>query len=351
VTRPVAYHVGRHGQVAGGMTQVVNGYLEWEFERFDTAVIASRDGSRGLRALVLAARAGLALTRVPAHGAVVVVHLSERGSFVREGALLRLARARGLATVAHLHGSEFVPFAAARPRLVAGVLRAADRVIALSEASADVARRYLPEDAVRIVPNAVAPGADREKERLVVFGGAVRRRKGVDVLVEAWRALSARRPGHGWRLVLAGPVVEPDVVPPALEHAEFVGAVDHAELMSLLERSAVAVLPSRDEAMPMFLLEAMARGNAVVSTPVGGIPAVLGGGAGHLVHVGDADALADALERLVVDDGARAASAARARIAFDERYSARAVFPLVEATWAEALSSRSRRSRSRTRPR
>jgi glycosyltransferase involved in cell wall biosynthesis len=345
-SRFAAFHVGRHGEAAGGMTQVVNGYLAGTFAEFDARAISSRDGSTGIRALRLAASAAARILRLRNRNrSVVIVHLSERGSFVREGALLLLARARGFATIAHLHGSEFTSFTDAHPRLVGRVLRAADLILTLSDETSAVARRFVPAEAVMLVPNAVASAIPNPKERLIVFGGAVTERKGVDVLVEAWRAIGQRLPGHGWRLVVAGPLVEPSVVPESLPDAEFLGAVRHDELMALLARSSVAVLPSRDEAMPMFLLEAMARSNAIVSTTVGGIPAVLGNGAGSLVPPGDARGLVEALERLMTDAGFREDSARRALAAFERTYSTEAVFPRLEAAWKTALELRSRRVR------
>ena len=347
MSRNVAVHVGRHGEVAGGMTQVVNGYLGWRFDHFDTRAISSRDGTTGIRALRLAAAAAGRILRLRhPENTVVVVHLSERGSFVREGALLLAARARGFATVGHLHGSEFRAFAHKHPRLVGRVLRAATVLIALSEESRSVAERFVPADRVVLVPNAVPAGSagmsPGMKEQLVVFGGAVKRRKGVDVLVAAWQALGERVPGHGWRLVVAGPIAEPELLPPpeTLANAEFTGALGHAGLMALLDRSSVAVLPSRDEAMPMFILEAMARSNAVVSTAVGGIPAVLGDGVGVLVEPGDSGALADALQLLIADEVFRAGLAERAVAAYAETYSTEAVFPRVEAVWSLALERR-----------
>ncbi|MCZ2836030.1 glycosyltransferase [Modestobacter sp. VKM Ac-2985] len=48
--------------------------------------------------------------------------------------------------------------------------------------------------------------------------------------------------------------------------------------MALLDRSRVAVLPFRDEAMPMLGLEVMTRGDCGVATDVGGIAAELNPG-------------------------------------------------------------------------
>lgn len=58
------------------------------------------------------------------------------------------------------------------------------------------------------------------------------------------------------------------------------------------------VLPSRTEAQPMVILEALASGVPVVSTAVGGIPRMLGEGAGVLVPPGQTALLLEAVRRL-----------------------------------------------------
>lgn len=333
--RGTVWHVGRQGEAACGMTQVVNGYLNWNFPRVELGVIRSREGRNDLRALMLFLKAVIAVLRLPRTGGnAVVVHLSQRGSFLREGSLLRLAHARGLGTVAHLHGSQFVEYARRRPETVRRVLRAADRIIALSQATREAVLALLPDARIDLIPNAVPPGAPAPKERLVVFGGSVSRRKGVDVLVEAWRAAGA---GTDWRLVIAGPPTEPDLLGNLPAGCEAAGALDHAELMKLLDRSAIAVLPSRDEAMPMFILEAMARRNCVVATRVGGIPAVLGDGHGVLLDPGNVAQLRDALSRLIQDVEYRERIAAAGAARFENDYSAAAIYPRVEAVWLDAL--------------
>ncbi|TFC29981.1 glycosyltransferase [Cryobacterium sp. TMT1-3] len=340
IERLLSVHIGRSGEVAGGMSQVVNGYLAHSFADFDLRMISSRDGSGGARAVAVAASAGWKVLRLADPGrTVVVAHLSQGGSFAREGALLALAQARGFATVAQLHGSSFADFAQKRPGLVGRVLRAADVVLTLSAESSAAAAEFVPGERVVLVPNAVADGVQREIEPLVVFGGAVSTRKGVDVLAAAWRRLAPEHPL--WRLVIAGPIVDQPAVP--LTRGEFVGALSHEALMKLLERSSIAVLPSRDEAMPMFILEAMARNNCVVATRVGGVPAVLANGVGVIVEPGDVDSLEAALQRAITDAVWRAKKADLARSAFETTYSAAAVFPLVERSWRTALDRRSDR--------
>lgn len=337
-TRPTVYHVGRAGDIPGGMTQVVNAYLAWDFPSVTVEVIESR-GDPGDH-LTAARRFARALRRVHAiarsgQDAVIVVHLSERGSFVREGAIARFAARSGLPVIAHLHGSEFAAYADSNPESVAKVLRACVKVITLSEESSAISARFVGERRVELVPNAIPAGNGEAKKATVVFGGVVSHRKGIDVLQSAWREVAPSFPE--WTLVVAGPVRDAELVESDLPQTDWLGSVAHADLMQLLEDASVAVLPSRDEAMPMFILEAMARRACVISTTVGGIPAVLDGDRGILVPPADAPALSDALRLALGEDRRRTAIAALGNARFRSDYSAEAVFPRVERIWLDAL--------------
>lgn len=350
--QPRAFHVGRSGEVAGGMAQVLNGYRSGNFDEFDIRIVESRDGSRGLAAIRIVAAAARQLWRLasPHQGDVVVIHLSERGSFVREGALLLLARARGCGTVAHLHGSDFDSFARSVPILVRIVLRASHRVIVLSERAATTARNFVEPERIVLVPNAVHPGESTPEEQLIVFGGAVGSRKGVDVLLEAWRVVRQLSGVGHWRLMIAGPIVEQKFTKLLGSQVgtgvEYLGPLSHRSLMALLDRSAIAVLPSRDEAMPVFILEAMVRHNCVIATDVGGIAAVLAQGAGIVIAPGDVAALVTALTWIINDDLERTLIGNRAAAAIRDRYAAAKVYPLLEEVWAAAARASARTKRS-----
>lgn len=329
----IAYHVGRKGEVAGGMTQVMNSYLSWQFPDFTIKFIRSRGSSSPIRGVqTFAVAVARVLTLPNPRASVLVVHLSQGGSFIREGTLLCLGRLRGLGVVAQLHGSSFARFADRRTNLVGMVLRRAHGIHTLSDETARKASELAPSVEVIQIPNAVAEGRARTKEPLVVFGGSVNHRKGVDVLLEAW----AQGFGEsGWTLAIAGPVAEPSVVPEELPpNVQMLGGVEHTELMDLLERSRIAVLPSRDEAMPMFLIEAMARANAVVSTRVGGIPGLVSETAGKLTDPGDSRALGEALRELMQDEDTLAAKQRGAYEVFAASFSEQVIAPKLSAFWA-----------------
>jgi glycosyltransferase involved in cell wall biosynthesis len=174
-----------------------------------------------------------------------------------------------------------------------------------------------------IVANAVAvPDLLPEKRNDILFAGEAGIRKGMDVLLAAWAAVRGELPG--WRLLIAGPPADgfaATLQAAADDGTLALGAMRREEVLALAATSRIAVLPSRNEALPMFLLEAMARGCAVVATSVGQIDVLLEGGCGVLVPAGDEQALAAALRSLALDEDLLIRTAAAGRERVRESYS------------------------------
>jgi len=109
------------------------------------------------------------------------------------------------------------------------------------------------------------------------------------------------------------------------------------------------VLSSRHEGLPMVLLEAGACGVPVVATDVAGTrEAVVNGETGWLARAGDADALAQAMTKLMctpVEE--RRAMGVRARRMVRERFSLETVLDRWEQLYAELLDRKSARRRTR----
>jgi glycosyltransferase involved in cell wall biosynthesis len=151
----------------------------------------------------------------------------------------------------------------------------------------------------------------RSHEPVILFVGREWERKGGDVLAAAFRRVRERVPGA--RLRVVGTDGAPDE--PGIER---VGTVDsRAELADLYAQAAVFCLPSRYEGYGFSISEAMAYGLPCVVTRVGALDeVVVDGETGIVCERDDADALAEALLRVLEDPdaGDRLGAASRRRV-------------------------------------
>jgi len=217
------------------------------------------------------------------------------------------------------------------------LLRRLHRVVAVSaETAAELLAHGFAADRIARIPNGVdadrfapAPDPDATRQEVgfdretVLFLGRLDPQKGLDVALQAWQRVAARRPGA--RLVLAGDgparaALEVQARTLGLgKSVHFLGTWPDPE--RLLRASAIFLLPSRSEGMSNALLEAMATGLACVATRIGGNNDLVEHGAtGLLVPPGDASALADALSALLEDRPLQLRLGTAARTAVLDRF-------------------------------
>jgi glycosyltransferase involved in cell wall biosynthesis len=126
---------------------------------------------------------------------------------------------------------------------------------------------------------------------IVLCFGLMRPYKGIDVLLEAWRALDPPAPAQLWLAGLPRMDVE------AMRHASPPSVrwiprfVSDDELAAMFRRADVAVLPYREIDQSGVLFTALAFGVPLLLTRVGGFPEVASTGAAELVEPGDPEAL------------------------------------------------------------
>jgi len=179
-------------------------------------------------------------------------------------------------------------------------------------------------------------------------------RKGLDVLVDAWRRFAAARPDTRpeARLVLIGSGPDRAAFHALLDRAALPGVTwmdayltDRPQLRRWLSAADVYVIASRTEGMPVAPLEAMACHLPVVSSRAHGLPEIFSGGeasGGLLVPCGDAPALAAALARLAGAPGLRRTMGEAARRRVEEAFSVPAVGRALRRVLCEADPGRTR---------
>lgn len=152
----------------------------------------------------------------------------------------------------------------------------------------------------------------------LLFVGRLTAAKGVPVLIEAMARVRAAHPDAHLTLIGDGPErgrLERRVRDLGLSGAvTFAGLRSQDEVADMLARTAVFVLPSFAEGVPVVLMEAMAARRPVVATRIAGIPELVDDGvSGRVVAPGDGASLADAVCDILSDPQRAAAMGAAGR--------------------------------------
>lgn len=144
-----------------------------------------------------------------------------------------------------------------------------------------------------------------ENEVGLVYAGNLLARRDVAAIIRALALLAAQ--GLATRLLIAGQGPEQlrleDLARQlgVAERVNFLGLRDWSELRQIYWAGDVFVFPSRHEIFGLVLLEALACGLVLVSTPVGAAPDVVSAETGRLIPIGQPTALAQTLQDLLID--------------------------------------------------
>jgi glycosyltransferase involved in cell wall biosynthesis len=214
--------------------------------------------------------------------------------------------------------------------LVRKNLLAADAVASTSVCMADQTRLFTPElNDIPITPFGVdtkyydsltTPLSDRNLKKNIVIGTVktLAPTYGIDTLIQAFsllvNQLSLTFPDIESRLTLrlvgAGPqeneLKKLTCDLGVINRVEFVGRVDSNDVPRELDKFDIYVALSREESFGVAIIEAGAAGRPVVVSDAGGLPeVVIDGETGFVVPREDAQAAADAIEQLVLDNALR----------------------------------------------
>lgn len=348
----------------GGIASVVERYeRDGVFTRWPVLLVFSHvEGSLSAR-LLRAAAAFFQVLSMSATGRIALLHchVSMYGSFWRKSLLASTARLFGVPVLLHLHGSKMEEFYRELPpfaqSLVQRQLTASEGVLVLSGSWARFVHEVAPEAKVFVLPNYVDVPVVRTRPNSeqsaggtalirLLFLGLIGQRKGVYELIEGFAAAAKQNPKL--RLCIAGNGEEEKARACAQElgvtdKVEFAGWIGAERRNALLAQADIFLLPSHNEGLPMSVLEAMAWGVPVITTPVGGIPELIEHGInGLLVEAGNSKAIQACIEQLALDACLREKIGQAGREAIQQRFSREHALPKLEGFYARYASTSSR---------
>jgi glycosyltransferase involved in cell wall biosynthesis len=262
---------------------------------------------------------------------LVHIHLSTRASTFRKYFVCKYTRRENRLHILHNHGGSYREFFAQLSPLlqskVRGMFLSARGTIVLSEQWLQFHREMLGTEhyPLWVLSNPVElpslEGISAECTAKLLFLGRIGEHKGADRILRAIAKLPDAVRGRV-RLCMAGDGAVDEACALAEQlglasQVEIRGWIAGAEKEAWMRQTNVFILPSRNEGLPMAMLEAMAWGKALIVSPVGGIPEfVTDGVEGFLVPPDDIDAIADAIRKLAENPDLRVqmGMAARKRV-------------------------------------
>ena len=129
-----------------------------------------------------------------------------------------------------------------------------------------------------------------------LYVGQISHRKGIRILLEAARRCRALPV----RFRLIGPIVSPEVLEGLPDNVVYEGSSLPGGVAAAMRRADLFVLPTIEDSFALVIFEAMATALPVVTTTNAGVSELIENGRdGLIVPAGDAQALAEAIRRLV----------------------------------------------------
>ncbi len=216
-----------------------------------------------------------------------ILHISSSASLslVKDLWMIRVARRRNVKTIVHFHFGRIPQLFKSKGWeycLLRRVINKANTVVVMDEASHKTLKSNGFSN-VCLIPNPLSTqvaktaeqiGDIKREPRTIAFVGHVVPNKGVFELVEACREID------NVELRIIGPAT-PEIqaalekIANQKDFVKFVGTLPLEEVIKEMKTCGVFVLPTYTEGFPNVIIESMACGCSIITTPVGAIPEML----------------------------------------------------------------------------
>lgn len=278
---------------------------------------------------------------------LIHIHTASRGSFFRKSFVCMLAKLFNKKIILHLHGAEFDLFYKNSSKFIKEIItntfNKSDLIIVLSKQWKDKILEICSNPNIEIlytpaIIKEICPHVEKEELKIVATG-RLSKRKGTYDIIEAARYIKNDKVkidlyGDGnikeFKTLISKNNLQQKIT--------VKGWTTNEEKELGLKKADLLVLPSYNEGLPMSILEAMAYGKPIISTPVGGIPeAVEDGVNGFLIQPGDYKALAEKIDLLTNDNKLREKMGQESYIIAKEKFDIKVISKQLEGIYDSLL--------------
>lgn len=311
--------IGTALSVKGGMTSVAQNYLEhWKYSSHEIKYAPTYIEGRKLIQILyfIFQYFNILFLLMSRKYSIVHIHMTHKGSTVRKGIIAYTASILKVKYIVHLH-LEYRPFYESlsniSKKFVSGIFKKSSCSIVLSADMLNCIREINPDGRIEIINNGVSI-PDRNPynpcANNILFLGMLSKRKGIHDIFKCIRLLDNDLPKNV-KLLLCGEgnmdFIKDDIEKYNISHRiGHLGWITNSEKSEIFRQSAICILPSYQEGLPMSILETMANGIPNISTFISGIPSIIKNGFnGLLINPGDIEDLRKKIILILTDDNLR----------------------------------------------
>ena len=245
---------------------------------------------------------------------IKIVHIQGAAfaSFERNMFFVRVGKKFGKKVIMHMHCADFESYynPSSHKQRIVDTINACDLYLVLSDSWKTYFESIgVQSDIIKILNNTITPPVVKEVNRSqetfnLLYLGVIGQRKGIYDILKALKD-NQEKFETKVRLRVGGNQEEDKLMAYINDNGlqnmvTFEGFVSGDKKIECLNWADVYILPSFNEGLPIGILEAMAYGHPIISTPVGGIPEVLKDGVnGVMVEPGNVGQIANAISTFV----------------------------------------------------
>lgn len=245
---------------------------------------------------------------------IKIVHIQGAAfaSFERNMFFVRVGKKFGKKVIMHMHCADFESYynPSSHKQRIVDTINACDLYLVLSDSWKTYFESIgVQSDIIKILNNTITPPIVKEVNRSLetfnlLYLGVIGQRKGIYDILKALKD-NQEKFETKVRLRVGGNQEEEKLMAYINDNGlqnmvTFEGFVSGDKKIECLNWADVYILPSFNEGLPIGILEAMAYGHPIISTPVGGIPEVLKDGVnGVMVEPGNVGQIANAISTFV----------------------------------------------------
>lgn len=268
----------------GGMGSVINTYID-KMGIKEHIFTYSRDSRINyfLKGLIKYARTIIQNKEIK----IIHIHSASNGSFYRKSLFLLIGKLVNKKIIFHIHGGGFREFYSSTligKKYIRYILKKSDRIICLSDNLMNFFAEELGIKNVISLGNPIEINECRidvkENAQIkLLFLGNINEEKGIFWLIDFLKENTHFKKDE--IILEIGGIGDTDKLKSKIEavsdneNIHYLGWLDQEAKTKYLSECTIFILPSKTEALPISILEAMSFGKPIIATNVGGIPSIV----------------------------------------------------------------------------